>query len=180
VYCQRCREAFPGVPVVAGGVEASLRRVAHYDYWSDTVRPSILVPSKCDLLVHGMGERAIREIAIRLAAGEDVKSLRDMRGVAYLLGAREAPPADAVELPSYEAVRARTAEGFRAFADATRMIHRETNPLNARRLMQRHGDRVVVVNPPATPLDEREMDAVYGLPYLRTPHPRTARPSPTS
>src|SRR5438876_1388570 len=89
-YCQRCREAFPGVPVIAGGVEASLRRLAHYDYWSDTVRPSILVPSKCDLLVHGMGERAIREIAERLARGEDVKRLRELRGVAYLLGASEA------------------------------------------------------------------------------------------
>jgi len=171
VYCQRCREAFPGVPVIAGGVEASLRRVAHYDYWSDTVRPSILVPSKCDLLVHGMGERAIREIAERLARGEDVKRLRDLRGVAYLLGASEAAPSDALELPSFETVAARTGEGFRAFADATRMIHHETNPLNARRLVQRHGDRVVVVNPPALPLDEREMDAVYDLPYLRTPHP---------
>ena len=95
VYCQRCREAFPGVPVIAGGVEASLRRIAHYDYWSDTVRPSILVSSKGDLLVYGMGERAILEIARRLAAGEDVKGLRDLRGVAYLLGASEAPPADA-------------------------------------------------------------------------------------
>ncbi len=171
VYCQRCREAFPGVPVVAGGVEASLRRVAHYDYWSDTVRPSILLTSKCDLLVHGMGERAIRAIAERLAAGEDVTQLRALPGVAYLLGASEAPPSDALELPSFEAVSARTPEGLRAFADATRMIHHETNPLNARRLRQRHGDRVVIVNPPALPLDEREMDAVYDLPYLRTPHP---------
>src|ERR1700693_6420252 len=125
VYCQRCREAFPGVPVIAGGVEASLRRLAHYDYWSDTVRPSILVPSKCDVLVHGMGERAIREIALRLAAGEDVKRLRDLRGGAYLPGASEPSPTDAVERPSEEAVAARTPEGFRAFADATRMIHRE-------------------------------------------------------
>jgi uncharacterized radical SAM protein YgiQ len=178
VYCQRCREAFPGVPVIAGGVEASLRRLAHYDYWSDTVRPSILVPSKCDLLVHGMGERAIREIAERLARGEDVKRLRDLRGVAVLLGAREAPPADAIELPSFEAVAAPTPEGRRAFADATRVIHHETNPLNARRLVQRHGDRTVLVNPPAMPLDEREMDAVYGLPYLRTPHPAYREPIP--
>ena len=91
--------------------------------------------------------------------------------MAYLLGASETPPADAVELPSYEDVAARTPDGLRVFAEATRTIHRETNPLNARRLIQRHGDRVVVVNPPAMPLDEREMDAVYGLPYLRTPHP---------
>ena len=178
VYCQRCREAFPGVPVIAGGVEASLRRLAHYDYWSDTVRPSMLVPSKCDLLVHGMGERAIREIAERLARGEDVKALRDLRGVAYLLGAREAVPSDALELSSFETVAARTAGGRRAFADATRIIHHETNPLNARRLVQRHGDRVVVVNPPALPLTEAEMDAVYGLPYLRTPHPSYREPIP--
>src|SRR5262245_22696017 len=178
VYCQRCREAFPGVPVIAGGVEASLRRLAHYDYWSDTVRPSILVPSKCDLLVHGMGERAIREIARGLGEGRDVKELRDLPGVAYLLGASEAPPADAVLLPSFEAVSARTPEGLRAFADATRAFHRETNPLNARRLVQRHGDRAVVVNPPAMPLDQAEMDAVYDLPYLRTPHPSYALPIP--
>jgi uncharacterized radical SAM protein YgiQ len=178
VYCQRCREAFPGVPVIAGGVEASLRRVAHYDYWSDTVRPSILVSSKCDLLAFGMGERTIRAIAERLARGEDVKALRDLAGVAYLLGASELPPAGAVELPSFEAVSARSPEGLRAFADATRMVHHETNPLNARRLVQRHGDRTVVVNPPALPLDEREMDAVYDLPYLRTPHPSYREPIP--
>src|SRR5829696_140530 len=88
-YCQRCREAFPGVPVIAGGVEASLRRLAHYDYWSDTVRRSILLDSKADLLVYGMGEQAIVEIARRLDAGKTVKDLRDLRGVAYALGAKE-------------------------------------------------------------------------------------------
>src|SRR6516162_9810894 len=89
-YCQRCREAFPGVPVIAGGVEASLRRLAHYDYWSDTVRRSILLDSKADLLVFGMGERLIVEIAKRLAAGKGVRDCRDLRGVAYVLGARSA------------------------------------------------------------------------------------------
>src|SRR5262249_52008373 len=88
-YCQRCREAFPGVPVIAGGVEASLRRLAHYDYWSDTVRRSILLDSKADLLVFGMGEQAIVEIAKRLEAGKTIRDLRDLRGVAYALGARE-------------------------------------------------------------------------------------------
>src|SRR5579885_548837 len=88
-YCQRCREAFPGVPVIAGGVEASLRRLAHYDYWSDTVRRSILLDSKADLVVYGMGEAVIVEIAQRLAAGKTVRDLRDLRGVAYALGARE-------------------------------------------------------------------------------------------
>src|SRR5688572_17555968 len=90
-YCQRAREAFPGTPVIAGGVEASLRRLAHYDYWSDTVRRSILCDAKADLVVHGMGEQVIVEIARRLAAGRSVKDLRDLRGVAYLLGASETP-----------------------------------------------------------------------------------------
>src|SRR5439155_22083236 len=89
-YCHRAREAFPGVPVIAGGVEASLRRLAHYDYWSDTVRRSILLDCKADLLAYGMGEAVIVEIAKRLAAGQTVRDLRDMRGVAYVLGAREA------------------------------------------------------------------------------------------
>src|SRR5262245_35157380 len=109
-YCHRAREAYPGVPVVAGGVEASLRRLAHYDYWSDTVRRSILLDCKADLLVYGMGEVAIVEIARRLAAGAGVRGLRDLRGVAYMLGAREAAergaawPADYLVLPSYESV----------------------------------------------------------------------------
>src|SRR3712207_4841039 len=92
VYCQRAREAFPGVPVIAGGVEASLRRLAHYDYWSDTVRRSILLDCKADLVVHGMAEKSIVEIARRLAAGQTVRDLRDLRGVAFALGASESPP----------------------------------------------------------------------------------------
>src|SRR5579871_2044947 len=92
-YCHRAREAFPGVPVIAGGVEASLRRLAHYDYWSDTVRRSILLDSKADLVVHGMGEHVIVAIARRLAAGQSVRELRDLRGIAYVLGASESPPA---------------------------------------------------------------------------------------
>src|SRR5208282_1080574 len=91
-YCQRAREAFPGVPVIAGGVEASLRRLAHYDYWSDKVRRSIILDCKADLLVYGMGERGIVEIAHRLSGGQTVRDLRDMRGVVYRLGASEAAP----------------------------------------------------------------------------------------
>ena len=105
-YCQRAREAFPGVPVIAGGVEASLRRLAHYDYWSDTVRRSIVLDAKADLVVFGMGEHQIVEIARRLAAGETVKDLRNMRGVAFALGASETPPAEALVLPSFEDVKA--------------------------------------------------------------------------
>src|SRR6478609_1899198 len=104
-YCHRAREAFPGVPVIAGGVEASLRRLAHYDYWSDTVKRSILLDSKADLVVFGMGEGPIVEIARRLAAGQSVRDLRDLRGVAYALGARETPPEDALALPTYEEVK---------------------------------------------------------------------------
>ncbi len=181
VYAQRCREAWKGVPVVTGGVEASLRRVAHYDYWADKVYPSNLVSSKADLLVHGMGERTILTIAQCLSAGKNIRDLRDLRGVAYLLGKREELPdhsflkgrlgRDVIELPSFEEVRA----DRHAFAVATRLVHRETNPMNARRLTQRHGDRTLVINPPDLPFSEAEMDVLYELPFERRPHPRYER-----
>jgi uncharacterized radical SAM protein YgiQ len=174
VYAQRCREAAAGVPVVIGGVEASLRRVAHYDYWSDTVRPSMLVSSKADLLVHGMGERPILEIAERLRRGATIDSCREMRGVAYLLGAKSEPPAEAVRLPSFEEV----ASDKTKFAIATRDIHRETNPWNARALVQAHGAQHVVQTPPQLPLSQAEMDAIYDLPYTRRPHPSYREPIP--
>ena len=199
VYAQRCREAFKGVPVVIGGVEASLRRIAHYDYWSDRVWPSILVTSKADLLGYGMGEATLLEIARRLGAGEPVCALRDLRGIAYLLGkneslpparfgdaagasrvneagveARIAPESETIELPAYEQVT----DDARAFAEMTRKLHHETNPHNARRLVQRHGERLLVVNPPAFALDEKTMDALHELPYTRRPHPDYAEPPP--
>jgi uncharacterized radical SAM protein YgiQ len=168
-YCQRAREAFPGVPVIAGGVEASLRRLAHYDYWSDTVRRAIMLDAKADLVVFGMGEHQIIEIARRLAAGETVKDLREMRGVAYALGASESqsPSADAIVLPSFEQVKA----DKRLFARATKIIHQETNPLNAKRLVQYHDRQAVVCNPPPLPIGQDDMDRIYGLPYTRKPHP---------
>jgi len=173
-YCQRSREAFPGVPVVAGGVEASLRRLAHYDYWSDTVRRSIILDSKADLVVFGMGERTILDVARGLSAGKTVKELRDLRGIAYRLGASEPPPtgpgggaADTIELPDYDAV----SKDKLAFCEMTRISHLETNPHNARRLVQRYGRESIVVNPPALPLEQDEMDQVYGLPFTRRPHP---------
>jgi len=180
VYAQRCREAFPGIPIVAGGVEASLRRVSHYDYWSDRVLPSSLVSSKADLVAFGSGERTILAIAQGLDRGEAIRELRRLRGVAYLLGKSEPLAEDhdfearndgaSVELPSHEQV----SRDPIAFARATRLLHRETNPLNARRLVQPHGDRRVVINPPPHALSEAEMDAVHGLPYTRMPHPRYA------
>jgi uncharacterized radical SAM protein YgiQ len=184
IYAQRCREAFTDVPVVAGGVEASLRRIAHYDYWSDTVRPTMLATSKADLLVYGMGEGPIVEVARRLDAGEPIESLRSMRGVAYLLGKTERVPEhrfdDAacdqttIELPSFEDVAKDTV----AFARMTALHHHETNPLNARRVTQRHGDRLLVQNPPALPMTEAELDAAYDLPFARRPHPRYAESIP--
>ncbi len=166
-YCQRAREAYKGVPVIAGGVEASLRRLAHYDYWSDKVKRSILMDSKADIVAFGMGENAIVEIARRLEAGETVKDLRDMRGVAYTLGASETVPEDALVLPSFDEV---CSDKF-AFAEATRIIHNETNPHNARRLAQKHGTQTVVCNVPQMPISEAAMDGIYGLPYTRRPHP---------
>jgi len=185
-YCHRCREAFPGVPVIAGGVEASLRRLAHYDYWSDTVRRSILLDAKADLLVYGMGEETIVEIARRLAQGQTVKDLRDLRGVAYALGAKEAAtggfadtapakPQAAVEiLPSYEQVKA----DKWSFVEATRVIHINTNPFNAKTLVQFHDREAIVVNPPALPISDAAMDAIYDLPYTRRPHPAYQEPVP--
>jgi uncharacterized radical SAM protein YgiQ len=193
-YCHRAREAFPGVPIIAGGVEASLRRLAHYDYWSDTVRRSVLLDSKADLLVYGMGEHAIVEIARRLAAGQTLPDLRDMRGVAYALGAKEsatlfgrdpqgsAPaalpcgsrPNDAEILPSYEQVKSDKT----VFAEATRLIHVNTNPFNAKTLVQFHDRQAVVVNPPALPISQAEMDAIYDLPYTRRAHPAYTEPIP--
>ena len=177
VYAQRCREAFSKVPVIIGGVEASLRRIAHFDYWSETVRPSILVSSKADLLGFGMGESVITEIAQRLDAGETVQDLRNMRGVAYLLGKKGTipdPDQKTVELPSFETIKS----DKRAFADMTRQLHHETNPFNGRRLTQQHGDRTLVVNPATLPLDEAEMDRIFALPYTRRAHPSYRDPVP--
>jgi len=181
-YCHRAREAFAGVPIIAGGVEASLRRLAHYDYWSDTVRRSILLDAKADLLVYGMGEKVIVDIAQRMAAGQTVRELRDLRGVAYVLGAKESEelarsedaPANRIVLPSFEQVKG----DKRSFVDATRIIHINTNPHNAKTLVQFHERQAVVVNPPALPLGEAEMDAIYDLPYTRRPHPAYREPVP--
>lgn len=197
-YCQRAREAYSGVPVIAGSVEASLRRLAHYDYWSDKVRRSILLDAKPDLVAFGMGEETILEIARRLDAGETVRDLRDMRGIAYALGAKESAelsgirqgepegvsprtsdvvrgltPSDSrglqdfLTLPSYEAVCADKP----TFAEATKLIHNETNPYNARGLVQFHDKQAVVCNPPCFPISQAAMDAIYALPYTRRPHP---------
>jgi len=186
VYTQRCREAYKDVPLVLGGIEASLRRIAHYDYWSDKVRRSILADAKADLLIYGNAERAVVEVANRLAAGDTPRQLDSIRGVALFRrvpehftelhaddldsadeGATRKPGDTVIRLPSFEQV-----EGDRdAYARASRVLHREANPGNARPLVQRHGDRDLWLNPPPIPLTSDEMDAVYDLPYARAPHP---------
>jgi uncharacterized radical SAM protein YgiQ len=185
VYCQRAREAFPGVPVIAGGVEASLRRLAHYDYWSDTVKRSILLDAKADVVGYGMGEKTVVEIARRLAAGKTVRDLRDLRGLTFALGARESEewskPRDgrpgafeSVVIPSFEEVKSDKV----AFAEATRLIHSHTNPFNAAALVQFHDRQAVVQTPPALPLSQAEIDAVYDLPFTRRAHPAYTEPVP--
>lgn len=165
VYTNRLQQAFPGVPVVIGGIEASLRRLAHYDYWDDAVRRSMLLDSKADLLVYGMGEYALLEIANRLEKGDSIKEMRDIRGTVCAVS--EKPPEPCVELPSFEAVKA----DKKAFAEAARLTYLESNPYNARPLSQQHGNRWVVQNPPRLPLSTAELDAIYERPFTRRAHP---------
>jgi len=175
VYANLIRGAMPGVPVVLGGIEASLRRIAHYDYWSDKVRRSVLLDSKADMLVFGMGERPIWEVARRLRDGETVQQIRDVAGTAYVLnkgehedieGATRVADRRPVILPSYEEVR----DDREAFSRMSRAFQYETNPGNARPLLQRHGHQAVYFNPPAAPLETGEMDALYDLPFVRSAH----------
>ena len=167
VYSQLCKRAFPGMTVVLGGVEASLRRVAHYDYWSDGFKPSILLDAKADMLVFGMGENAAREIAARL---REEKDLSGIRGTARLLGGKATAAMDFskhLELPSWEALQ----QDKNLITPITKIVEREQSPFNGRQLFQRHGDRCVVIESPAFPLKGPEMDALYDLPFTRVPHP---------
>ena len=253
VYSQRCREAYKDVPIVLGGIEGSLRRIAHYDYWTETVRRSIVVDSKCDILLYGNAERALVEVAHRIARKEPVEQITDVRGTAFVrrtpaddwfeidstevdqpgrvdahlnpylmvseqakaqgqscarddeaqqqaaaqnaagasqgssiqpltfvpnpaLQAKGKPPRDrtVIRLPSFEAVKADPV----LYAHANRVLHLETNPGNARALVQAHGEgktaRDVWINPPPIPLTTAEMDYVFDLPYARSPHPAYA------
>ncbi len=217
VYSQRAKEAYKGVPVIIGGIEASLRRIAHYDYWSDKVRHSILPDSKADMLIFGNAERAIVEVTHRLAKGEQISNIQDIRGTCVMcsgvpndwaeidhtspdapvpiaklpnpysakpecsnsadleatLPSKKRPSADAnrthtvLRLPSYEQV----ASNKMLFAHAARIAHLETNPGNARALIQRHGKRDLWINPPPIPLKTEELDRIYEPPYTRKPHP---------
>src|ERR1700722_14426517 len=223
VYAQRVREAFKDVPIVVGGIEASLRRIAHFDYWSEKVRRSILLDAKADMLVYGNAERQVCELAHRLAAGEKIADITDLRGTAYARGTMPAdwieidsthldapgpvaPPIDPYAMesgaarrterrsdPAPDAQPVRFVRGVKnadrersvirmpsceavsqdpvLYAHASRILHLESNPGNARALVQRHGNVDVWLNPPPIPLTTKEMDWVYELPYQRRPHP---------
>ena len=166
VYANRLRELYPDVPIIIGGIEASLRRFAHYDYWSDEVRRSVLVDSMADLLVYGMGERALLEIAADLQQGVEVQNIQDVAGTCYRVPNFDYTY-DYLPLPSYAEVRA----DKQAFAEAFRLAYLEQDPIRGRRLAQQNDEWCVVQNPPAKPLTEAEMDEVYDLPYARTYHP---------
>jgi uncharacterized radical SAM protein YgiQ len=186
VYAQRAREAFKDIPIVIGGIEASLRRIAQFDYWSETVKRSVLVDSKADLLLFGNAERALVDLTHRLAKGTAINEIRDLRGTAFMVPtgwtpaeewqevgaggtANRAAPRDktVIRLPAYEEVKADKV----AYAEASRQFHLESNPGNARALVQKHGTRDLWLNPPPIPLSTAEMDHIYGLPYARAPHP---------
>lgn len=189
VYAQLAKKTFPGVVTVLGGIEASLRRTAHYDYWQDKLRPSILQDSKADILVYGMGERAIREIARRIdresrmsvplvheQAGR-LLYLNGIPGTARLLGGKESAEynfSDCVQLPTFEACQT----DKKAVLELTRLIEREQNPFTGKPLVQFHGARAVLIERPAAPLTSAEMDRVYELPYMRLPHPSYKEPVP--
>lgn len=173
VYTSRLKEAFRDVPVIIGGIEASLRRFAHYDFWEDRVRRSLLPDAKADLLVYGMAERTLLELAQRLGRGERLAELGDLRG-ACRMERGEWQGERCVQLPSFEECAADKS----AFAEAFRLASREQNPFCGRTLVQRHGDRLLVCNPPALPLEEAEMDAIYALPFQKAPHPSYREPIP--
>ena len=166
VYCNRLRELYPDVPIIIGGIEASLRRIAHYDYWSNAIRRSILVDSQADLLIYGMGERAILEIAADLQQGVEVANIQDVHGTCYRVPNKDYAW-DYIELPSFEAVR----KDKKTFAEAFKIEYLEQDPIRGRKLLQQNDEWCVVQNPPAMPLSEEQMDEVYGLPYMRTYHP---------
>ncbi|WP_321370534.1 YgiQ family radical SAM protein [uncultured Desulfuromusa sp.] len=162
-YTAAVKGALKGLPTVIGGIEASLRRLAHYDYWSDKVRRSILIDSKADLLIYGMAESALLEIAQRLKSGEPVANLKEIKGTAFVTAEEKD---DTIEIPSFEQV----SESAEAYNLAFKLASEQENPFSAKPLEQRHGHRKLIINPPSLPLSTAELDHIYSLPYLRKPH----------
>lgn len=166
VYSSILRRLTPDTPIMLGGLEASLRRFAHYDYWDDSVRPSVLVDSKADILMFGMSENCIVELANRLNAGESIKNIRDVRGTCYLCPTVETPYG-AVECPSFDMV----SSNKEMYAKACRIQYDQQDEVYGRTIIQRHGNMMLVQNPPPRALTTEELDEVYSLPYMRTYHP---------
>ena len=166
VYCNRIREAYGDVPIIIGGLEASLRRFAHYDYWDDKIRRSIIFDSQADLISYGMGEKQTVEIAERLRNGENIKDLRDIRGTCYVCDVKETPLTGA-ECPSYENVVANKKE----YAVSCRIQQDEQDHIRGKLIKQRHGNKMLVQNPPMPPLTTAELDEIYSLPFARNYHP---------
>ena len=171
VYCKNIRRIFGNVAIAIGGVEASLRRFDHYDYWDDKVRPSILIDSDADLLMYGMGEKHIVEIADRLAQGEHISQLTDIKGTCYSVKTKDYTPRPVKECPSFENVSQNTQQGKVNYAKSCRIQQQEHDAVRGKTVIQRHGDRIVIQNPPMPPLDTNEMDEVYLLPFMRDYHP---------
>lgn len=167
VYSRILRKLYPDSPIILGGLEASLRRFAHYDYWDDSVRQSILFDSQADILTYGMGENQTIEIANRLAQGKSVKQLRDIKGICYYVPTSEYKPGPVVDLPSYE----RVCESKKEYAIAARKELEEADAVRGRTVIQRHGKYILVQNPPMPPLTTEELDWVYSLPYEKYYHP---------
>ena len=167
VYTKILKELFPDVPVVLGGIEASLRRLTHYDYWQDRLRPGILADSPADLLIYGMGELPIREIVRRLKDGEPFSNLKDIRQTAYLADGVEAQPDDIILFSHEECLKDKLKQ-----AKNFRHIEEESNKYDASRILQRVEKKTIVVNPPFPPMTEAEVDASFDLPYTRLPHPK--------
>jgi len=166
VYCNRIREAFKDMPIIIGGIEASLRRFGHYDYWSDSVRKSILLDSSADLLVYGMGEKQIVEIAQQLNDGMDIKFIRHILGTCYVVDELEYVD-DPIEIPSFKQV----AEDKAKHAEAYKIQFQEQDPVRGKTIVQRHGNKYLVQNKPEMPLTREELDQVYSLPFQRNYHP---------
>jgi len=166
VYANLARQAYKKMPVIIGGLEASLRRMAHYDYWKDALRRSVLLDSKADLLVYGMGEAAIRRIAAALDAGTPVRAIRDVPGTVYACSMEDLPP-EARLLPDHDRLKA----DRRAFAESFRIQYENADPFRGGILAEPYGGRAVVQNPPPAPVSRDEMDRIYGLPYARAAHP---------
>lgn len=174
IYTSRLKEAYRNVPVVIGGIEASLRRFAHYDYWENKVRRSLLFDAKADLLIYGMGERAILELARRLQSGEPLAHIQNIRGTAFSVSPSSELHQESVSLPSFEEVSTDT----NAFSAAFLRVQQEQNPYRGMPLTQLHGTRLMVCTPPQLPLSEAELDEIYGLPFLKTAHPAYQEPIP--